>query len=194
MRGYFAIGVEGINKSGNMGTLMRSAHAFGASYFFAIRPDVDFRELRLTDTSGSVDHVPYFSYDSVEDFTLPRHCSLVAVELVEGAVELPSFRHPTCAAYILGSEMGSVSPQILALCDHVIKIPMKFCVNVGIAGALVMYDRMVSMGRFAPRPVRAGGPDGLDPALIAAMEPVVHRRKSRRKSVGKSVGKSGEKT
>ena len=35
---------------------------------------------------------------------------------------------------------------------------MKFCVNVGIAGALVMYDRMLSMGRRAPRPVAPGGP------------------------------------
>jgi hypothetical protein len=33
----------------------------------------------------------------------------------------------------------------------------KFCVNVGIAGAMVIYDRMVSLGSFAERPVRAGG-------------------------------------
>jgi hypothetical protein len=30
-------------------------------------------------------------------------------------------------------------------------------VNVSIAGAIVMYDRMISLGRFAERPVRAGG-------------------------------------
>ena len=29
MRGYFAIGVEGISKSMNVGNLVRSAHAFG---------------------------------------------------------------------------------------------------------------------------------------------------------------------
>ena len=27
-----------------------------------------------------------------------------------------------------------------------------------LAGALVMYDRMISLGRFAERPVRTGGP------------------------------------
>ena len=36
MRGYFGIGVEGISKAMNLGNLMRSAHAFGASFFFTV--------------------------------------------------------------------------------------------------------------------------------------------------------------
>jgi tRNA G18 (ribose-2'-O)-methylase SpoU len=35
-RGYFAIGVEGISKPVNLGNLLRSAHAFGASFVFTI--------------------------------------------------------------------------------------------------------------------------------------------------------------
>jgi hypothetical protein len=58
----------------------------------------------------------------------------------------------------LGPEKASVSDKLLARCDHAIKIPMKFCVNVGVAGAIVMYDRLISMGRFPDRPVAAGGP------------------------------------
>ena len=38
MRGYFAIGAQGISKPMNLGSLLRSAHAFGASFFFAIEP------------------------------------------------------------------------------------------------------------------------------------------------------------
>ena len=30
--------------------------------------------------------------------------------------------------------------------------------SIGLAGAIVMYDRMIYMGRFAERPVRAGAP------------------------------------
>ena len=158
MRGYFGIGVEGISKEQNIGTIARSAHSFGASFFFTIDPDVDVEKFRSSDTSDAFDHLPYHQYDSVDALDLPHKCSLVAVELVEDSIELPSFRHPTRAAYVLGPEMGSVSPELMAKCDHVIKIPMKFCVNVGVAGALVMYDRVISMGKFAPRPVRAGGP------------------------------------
>ena len=43
-------------------------------------------------------------------------------------------------------------------CDFVVKIPMQFCVNVSVAAAIVMYDRLQSMGRFQRRPERPGGP------------------------------------
>ena len=158
MRGYFGIGVEQISKEQNVGTLARSAHAFGASFFFAIAPVVDIRAMRQTDTSDAFDHLPYYQYDDTATLELPKGCTLVGVELTPDAVDLPTFRHPTRAAYILGPEMGSLSPDIQAACDHIVKIPMKFCVNVGVAGALVMYDRMIAMGRFAERPVKVGGP------------------------------------
>jgi hypothetical protein len=47
---------------------------------------------------------------------------------------------------------------MLARCDHVVKIPTRFCINVSLAGALVMYDRVLSMGGFRDRPVMPGGP------------------------------------
>ncbi|GJL85540.1 MAG: rRNA methyltransferase [Micavibrio sp.] len=158
MRGYFGVGVEGISKEGNVGNLVRSSHAFGASFFFAIAPVVDIEGMKVSDTSDAFDHVPYYQYENVKTLDLPMECSLVGIEFVENSIELPSFRHPTRAAYILGPEMGSLSPELMEKCDHIVKIPMKFCVNVGVAGALIMYDRMLSMGRFAERPVRAGGP------------------------------------
>lgn len=158
MRGYFGIGVEGVSKEQNVGTIARSAHSFGASFFFTIAPAVDVPAFRKSDTSDAFDHVPYHQYDSVDALDLPEKCQLVGVEFIDGSVDLPSFRHPMRAAYVLGPEMGNLSPELVARCDHVIKIPMKFCVNVGVAGALVMYDRLLSMGKFAERPVRVGGP------------------------------------
>jgi len=166
MRGYFGIGVQGIHKEQNVGTLIRSAHAFGASFVFTLMPQVNVRDIRASDTSGAFDHVPYHQYDALEDMNLPKGCQLVGVELVEDSVELPSFKHPTRAAYILGPEMGDLSPAVLARCDHVIKIPMHFCINVGIAGSIVMYDRLISRGRFAPRPVKAGGPTEILPEIV----------------------------
>ena len=153
MRGYFAIGVEGISKPMNLGNLLRTSHAFGASFFFTIAPAFDARKVRLSDTSDSVKHLPLYSYERVEDFRLPRGCALVGVELLPEAVALPSFRHPTAAAYVFGPERGSLSSDLAARCDHVVQIPTKFCVNLGIAGAIVMYDRLTSLGRFPRRPV-----------------------------------------
>jgi tRNA G18 (ribose-2'-O)-methylase SpoU len=158
MRGYFGIGIEGGSKSRNIGTLFRSANAFGASFVFAVNPQYKSQIARQSDTSDSADNVPFYSFDTLDEMLLPKGCQLVAIELTEDAIELPSFRHPRRAAYVLGPERGNVSPEMLARCDHVIKIPMSFCINVAIAGNIVMYDRMISMGRFAERPVRAGAP------------------------------------
>ena len=153
MRGYFAIGVEGLSKPLNAGNLMRTAHAFGASFFFAIAPEVDFRKLRQSDTSEAAFHLPFYEYADMASLTLPRGCQLVGVEFLPDAQILPSFRHPARAAYVFGPEKGSLSDALLARCDAKVTIPTRFCVNVGVAGALVMYDRMTALGRFAERPV-----------------------------------------
>ncbi|MFP4097651.1 MAG: RNA methyltransferase [Alphaproteobacteria bacterium] len=180
MRGYFGVGVENISKEQNVGTIVRSAYSFGASFFFSIQPGLDINALRVSDTSDAFDHLPYYQYDMAEAFALPMDCTLVGVELVEEAVELPSFRHPRRAAYILGPEMGSLSSPVLDRCHHVVKIPMSFCVNVGVAAAIIMYDRMISMGRFAERPVRPGGPLAED--VLALRKPnSTLRRKIKRK-------------
>ncbi len=166
MRGYFGIGVEGISKEYNLGNLVRSAHAFGASFFFSVAQAENFRKIRVSDTARSLDHLPFYQYGTLAEMDLPKECTLVGIEFIPDGIELPSFRHPVRAAYVLGSEMGSLSPEMMERCDHIVQIPMKFCVNVGVAGALVMYDRMISMGRFAERPVRAGGPtSGLKDSL-----------------------------
>jgi tRNA G18 (ribose-2'-O)-methylase SpoU len=157
MRGYFAIGVEGMSKPQNAGNLMRSAHAFGASFFFAIDPSVDFKGLRQSDTSEAAFHMPFYEYPSPAELNLPRGCKLVGIEFLPDAENLPSFRHPTQAAYVFGPEKGNLSPALLARCDDVVKIPTKFCVNVGVAGAIVMYDRMIALGTFAERPVGTRG-------------------------------------
>ena len=151
MRGYFAIGAEGISKPMNLGALIRSAHAFGASFFFTIEAAFNAHEVKQADTSDAARHLPLYTYASVEALTLPRGCALVGIEFTEDAVELPSFYHPQAAAYVLGRERGSLSPALQARCDYLVKIPTRFCVNVGTAGAIVMYDRLISQGRFPRR-------------------------------------------
>ncbi len=156
-RGYFAIGAERMSKSLNLGNLMRSAHAFGASFTFTIGATYHALEA-YADTSKSQHHLPHYNWRSLDDIALPQGMKLVGVELVDGAIDLPSFRHPLRAAYVLGPERGSLSEPLLARCDYVVKIPTTFCVNVAMAGAIVMYDRVRSLARFADRPTREGGP------------------------------------
>lgn len=157
MRGFFLLGAEAISKPMNLGALIRTAHAFGASGVFLIDAHYTSRAA-LADTSRADHQIPLYEFASVDALVLPKGTALVGVELLDDAVELPSFRHPLNAAYVLGSERGTLSPALQDRCTHIVKIPTRFCVNLAVAGAIVMYDRLLSHGRFAARPVRSGGP------------------------------------
>ena len=138
---------------------MRSAHGFGASFTFTIGATYQALEARA-DTSKGSQHLPHYNWAKVDELALPHGCRLVGIELLDEAIDLPSFRHPLRAAYVLGPEQGSLSPGVLERCDHVVRIPSSFCINLAMAGAIVMYDRVRCLGRFADRPVGEGGPPG----------------------------------
>jgi tRNA G18 (ribose-2'-O)-methylase SpoU len=157
MRGYFGIGAEGISKSMNLGNLMRSAHAFGASFVFLVSAHKT-AKAALSDTSQAERQMSLYRFAAVDELVLPKGCVLIGVELLDDATLRPSFRHPLNAAYVFGPERSALWPAMVARCDHVVRIPTRFCINLAVAGAIVMYDRLLSLGRFAPRPVRSGGP------------------------------------
>ncbi len=158
MRGYFGIGIEGSSKPMNAGNLFRSANAFGASFVFTVGGATPRAKVKLADTSDTPGQVPFYDFKDADALELPGRCVLVGVELLDEAIELPSFRHPRCAAYVLGPERGYLTDALRRRCEFVIKIPSRFCINVATAGAIVMYDRIISLGRFPGRPVMAGGP------------------------------------
>jgi len=150
MRGYFGIGVERLSKPMNAGNLSRSAQAFGAGFLFTVAGTYDQRQAQ-SDTSHATHQLPFYEFDDVAGMLLPERCQLVGIELIDGAVDLPTFKHPIQAAYVLGPERGSLSPEMVSRCEYLIKIPTAFCINVATAGAIVMYDRAVSLGRFGQR-------------------------------------------
>ena len=152
MRGYFGVGLEQSSKPMNAGNLFRTAHAFGASFLFTVNTEYSVREAK-SDTSTAPRSIPWYDFERAEELKLPGGCSLVGVELLEDSVELPVFRHPLNAAYILGPELGNLSPEILERCKHVVKIPTHFSLNVATTGAIILYDRIRSMGTFGKRPI-----------------------------------------
>lgn len=157
-RGYFGIVVEGASKSANIGAVLRTAHGFGASFCFTIGLGWDSRAARLADTADTPARVPLWRFPDVAALSLPRGCQLIGVEMLDEAIDLPSFRHPLGAAYVLGPEREGLSPALLARCAHVVWIPTRFALNLSVAGAIVMYDRLLAHGRFAERAVWSGGP------------------------------------
>src|SRR4051795_4857097 len=83
MRGYFGIGVEGISKPMNLGAVLRTAHAFNASFAFSIKAEFDIPTVLASDTSIAFNSLPVQLYEKSEDFVLPLRCRLIGIEITE---------------------------------------------------------------------------------------------------------------
>jgi len=149
VRGYFGIGVFHAKKEVNIGTLMRSAYCFGASFVFTVgrryRPQAG-------DTVGCIRSVPCYHYDNMDSLVnhVPIGCRIVGVELAEGARELGRYAHLDRCVYLLGAEDHGIPAKELALCHEIIVIPgTSQCLNVAAAGSIVMFDRQ---RHFSTRP------------------------------------------
>ncbi len=143
MRGYFGIGVLHPKTEHNIGTLWRSAYAMGADFIFTVgrryRP-------QSSDTTKATVHIPLWHFNDLDDLRehLPSGCPIVGIELAERSLKLPDYQHPLRAAYLLGAEDHGLTPDATASCHEIVEIPLaKYCLNVAVAGSIVIYDRVL---------------------------------------------------
>ena len=144
MIGFFWIGVSHPKTSENIGTLLRSAHAFGAAAVVLVGRR--FRR-QASDVWSSWKHMPVLEFDDVNDLRshLPYACPLVGVELDERSQSLATFGHPDRACYLLGAEDNGLSAKERSRCHALVQIPgASRCLNVASAGTVVMYSRYVA--------------------------------------------------
>lgn len=145
-RGYFGIGIYDAKREVNFGTLMRSAYSFGASFIFTVGHRF---KKQASDTCKTWRHLPVVNYKTIDDLIehLPHACPIVAVELCENARQLNNFCHPLSACYLLGAEDVGLPKHILDKCPSRVVVPKaKQCLNVAVAGSIVMYDRVIKQG------------------------------------------------
>ena len=144
----FAIGVENMKSGLNLGTLLRSAHIFGASLLFTIGRSYT---RQASDTNKSYKKVPVIRFKSWDDYREHAIFSWehIGIEVSEKAISLAEFKHPKQAVYLLGPEDGSLSKIAAGICTRIVRIntPSPYCLNVASAGSIVMYDRAAKMKR-----------------------------------------------
>lgn len=141
LRGYFGVGLCMPRDPANVGCAMRACGCFGAA--FLAYSGKRYKK-HAADTQQAHRHMPMFHYgDAPEDILklVPYDCVPVAVELVPGATALQDYQHPERAFYVFGPEDGSLSGAVMDQCRDRVVIPSAFCVNLGAAVNIVLYDR-----------------------------------------------------
>ena len=140
MRGYFGIGVYQPKTEMNIGTLWRSAQIFGASFIFTIGQRYKHQS---SDTLKTPRHIPLFTYKSFEEFyeMLPYNSQLIGIEQDSRSVDLANFSNPQQAVYLLGAEDNGLPPKVMGRCKSVVHISTPMCLNVAVAGSIVLFHR-----------------------------------------------------
>jgi len=135
----------GLQDPGNLGTLIRSAEAFGATGYVILAGTVSPENQKtLRASAGSVFRLPGITLceDHILHELAERKIRTVAAVAAEGS---PLAEHdltqPT--ALILGNEGAGISPSILKRADARVTIPMPGPVeslNAAIAGSILLYE------------------------------------------------------
>lgn len=142
---YFGVAIDNGKTEHNLGTVWRTAANFGAA--FTAQIGGRYRR-QSSDTINAAQLIPHHVYTGPSDWHahLPHSCIPVAVEMRDDAEDLRSYKHPAQAVYVVGAEDGSVRRDVLAVCRDVVVIPSTYCLNQGIAAAVVMWDRLAKAG------------------------------------------------
>ena len=140
-RGFFGIGILNTKTEQNIGTLWRSASIMGASFIFTIGKRY---KKQASDTMHSWRHIPLYNYETFEEFykAIPYDCQLIGIELDDKSVPITEFKHPERCVYLLGAEDIGLSKDAIDKCHKLVQLPGDYCMNVAVAGSIMMYDRL----------------------------------------------------
>jgi len=142
MRGFAAIGLYRPKDDSNVAGCLRAAHCYGAS-LVAIAGDRSPNKMiqASANTSKAHRHIPVIRGANLREL-VPYSAIPIAVDILDGAIMLPAFKHPQSAFYVFGPEDGTLGRNITEWCAFVVAIPTVFCLNLAAAVNVVLYDRI----------------------------------------------------
>lgn len=146
---YFIVAAERLQDPGNIGAVIRTAHALGAHGVILSKEGADiYNPKTLRATAGSFFHIP----------VLPETDLLQAIPVLKQAgikIVASHLREEGCFPYtadftvsfalLLGSEGQGLSEEALGLADACVKIPMPGgmeSLNAGVAAGILMYEAL----------------------------------------------------
>jgi TrmH family RNA methyltransferase len=137
--------LAGLQDPGNVGTLIRSAEAFGATGVLLLPGTASpWNPKALRASAGSAFRVPMLNLGEAEALTLLHNKGVLAVAAVaHGGVPVTEARLSEQAALLIGNEGAGLSPALLAAAHRRVTIPTPGPVeslNAAIAGSLLLYE------------------------------------------------------
>jgi len=131
----------------NVGSIFRTCDGAGASglSLCGYTPCPPHRHLAKT-ALGAVDTVPWQHFETVQEAIADlrsRHIYVLALEKTEHSISLYDYPMDFPVALVCGNEVDGLAPDICALCDATVHLPMhghKNSLNVSVAFGVAAYE------------------------------------------------------
>lgn len=134
--------VHNIAKRHNVGTLARSATAFGVSEVILVGR----RDFNAFGSHGSTPHLRFRHFHSLTDarlFLKEKDCDICGVEITDGAFSITDHPFKKSTAFLLGNEGTGLSAKECEICDFFVYIPQygggTASLNVTVAASIVLH-------------------------------------------------------
>lgn len=142
----FILLLDRVQDPGNLGTIIRTADAFGIDGIIVTEGCVDVYNPKVVRaTMGSIFRVPIYHHERGEDIIrrLKEKGATVYSTSLQGKefIQNADFKH--FSLLIIGNESKGVSSNLESLADRLIKIPMvgkAESLNAAVASSIIMYE------------------------------------------------------
>lgn len=137
--------IDAVQDPGNIGTMIRTADAAGLDAVILGKGCADiYNPKTLRAAQGSHFHIPVVREELTEcvDFLQDQGVPVFGTALDEDAVPYSDIQHTGAFAIIMGNEGSGIQPQLLAMTDQNIIIPIlgqAESLNVAVATGIVLY-------------------------------------------------------
>lgn len=142
--GWNSLVLDNIQDPGNLGTIIRSARAFGIDSIVLSEDSVDEYNSKVIRASEGMMFSTNIVRTNLRDFILDNknECDILTTD-VNGGEDIREYNSEWPFILIMGNEGNGVRPEIAELADKKIYIPMSEGVeslNVGVAASILMYE------------------------------------------------------
>ncbi len=143
----FVVFAAGVRDPGNLGSLVRTAEAAGASGFVALSGSADpFRDKAVRGSAGSVFRLPCWSgigADGLQRLTEATGMRLIALDSRDGESLWDADFGPHPHGFVLGSEASGLPDDVRGQCGTLVRIttqPTVESLNVAVAAGVVLFE------------------------------------------------------
>jgi RNA methyltransferase, TrmH family len=146
-KGERIIFLHGVQDPGNVGTVIRAAHAFGASVALSVGTADLYNSKTVRATMGSIFYAPVArEVQTLEFLEEARASGFTSVAAVTYGGEQPSDMPAEKLLILAGAEGGGLPQEVISACQKSVTIPMLApSLNAAVAASILLYEAYTRM-------------------------------------------------